>query len=369
MYISLVNYAQMKNRNFRYSINSYLIVLFVITFSSAKAQNDPTWLKDSWRAEQYPASVYITGFVQDEKNKNESIAEATERVKNMARGNLSESILASVQSVSDSYSKSFIEKNAKSFNETVTETLQSQIKISSKLDINGIRIESFVKNNTVYGFAFANKYEVIGYYKANLNLKIQQIEGFINAATELENNREKKKAKDEFNKSLPIFNEIAEAQGILSALDKNITDDDLKMQKTMSLYNDVAQANARLAQGTNVFMTTNEDLFGYPTYLIENNLKAILSKNGCNFVVDPEIADWKIDISATSREYNIADGIYYSYVDAAVKLYKSPSDKHVYQNEISEKGGHNKSYKEAARNAYDQISKQISNEIVPLINN
>jgi hypothetical protein len=307
--------------------------------------------------------------VQDGINKNETIAEATERVKNMARANLSESILASVQSVSDSYSKSIIEKDAKSFNETVTESLQSQIKVSSKLDINGIRIESYVKNNLVYGFAFANKYEVIGYYKANLNLKVQQIEGFINTANEFENKREKKKAKDEFNKTLPIFNEIAEAQGILSALDKNISEDDLKMQKTMSLYNEVSQANARLAQGINIYMTTNEDLFGDSASSIENNLKAILSKNGCNFVTDPEIADWKIDISASSRQYNRADGFYYSYVDAAVKLYKSPSEKHVYQNEISEKGGHNKSYKDAARKAYDEISKQISNEILPLINN
>jgi hypothetical protein len=359
----------MKIKFFTGFYKSLLLLSFIGISYFAYSQNDPSWLIDSWRIEQYPSSVFITGFVQDGINKNETIAEATERVKNMARANLSESILASVQSVSDSYSKSIIEKNAKTFNETVTETLQSQIKVSSKLDINGIRVESYVKNNMVYGFAFANKYEVIGYYKANLNLKVQQIEGFINTATELENNREKKKAKDEFNKTLPIFTEIAEAQGILSALDKNISDDDLKMQKTMSLYNEVAQANARLAQGINIYMTTNEDLFGDPASSIENNLKAILSKNGCNFVTDTETADWKIDISASSRQYNRADGIYYSYVDAAVKLYKAPSEKHVYQNEISEKGGHNKSYKDAARKAYDEISIQISNEILPLINN
>lgn len=358
------------NSTISLKFNKYLILLAFISASFfAKSQNDPAWLNDSWRTEQYPSNVYITGFVQDGINKNETIAEATERVKNMARGNLSKSILASVQSVTDSYSKSTIEKNAKSFNETVSETLQSQVKVSSKLDINGIRIESYVKNNMVYGFAFANKYEVIGYYKANLNLKVQQIEGLINTATELENNREKKKAKDEYNKTLPIFNEIAEAQGILSALDKNISEDDLKMQNTMSLYNEVAQAIARLAQGINIYITTSEDLFGESTASIENNLKAILSKNGCNFVIDPEAADWKIDISATSRQYNRADGIYYSYVDAAVKLYKAPSQKHVYQNEISEKGGHNKSYKDAARKAYDEISKQISNELLPLINN
>ena len=65
----------------------------------------------------------------------------------------------------------------------------------------------------------------------------------------------------------------------------------------------------------------------------------------------------------------MSDEIYYSYVDAEVKLYKLPSDKHVYQNKITQKGGHNNSFKDAAKKALDEISKQISNEILPLINN
>ncbi len=341
------------------------LLIFISSFNIAKSQNDPAWLKDSWRTEQYPSNVYITGFVQDEKNKNESIAEATERVKNMARANLSESILASVQSVSDSYSQSVLEKGKESVNEKFT----SDIKISTNLELNGIRIESFVKSNMIYGFAYANKYEIIGYYKANLNMQIQQIEGIISTANELESNREKVKAKNEFNKTLPIFNEITKAQGILTAIDKNITDDDLKMQHTMKLYNDVAQANVRLTQGVIVYMVTIEDLFGEKTNAIENNLKAILAENGCNFTTIEENADWKIQITAASREYNHKDDIYFSYADAEVKLFKAPSDKHVYQNVFSQKGAHGKSYAAAAKKGFDEISKQISEKILIWINN
>jgi hypothetical protein len=340
-------------------------VLFVIAFSTAKSQTEPAWLKDSWRTEQYPANTYITGFVQDEKNKNESTAEATERVKNMARANLSESILASVQSVSDSYSQSILENGS----ESVKETFKSDIKVSTNLELNGVKIESFIKNNMIYGFAYANKYEIIGYYKANLTMQVQQIEGMIATANELENNREKVKAKNEFAKTLPIFTEITKSQGILSAIDKNISEDDLKMQKTMSLYNEVAQASARLAQGVIVFLTTNEDLFGDRTMAIENNLKAILAENGCNFTTNDENADWKILINATSREYNQKDDFYFSYVDAEVKLFKAPSDKHVYQNVFSQKGAHGKSYSAAAKKGYDDISKQISEKILVWINN
>ena len=342
-----------------------LLILCLTSFNIVKSQDEPAWMMQSWRTEQYPSSVFITGFAQDGKNSNETLAQATERIKDIARADLSESILASVQSVSESYSESILVGGSESINEN----FKSQTKISTDLEINGIRVESYAKDNVVYGFAFANKYEIIGYYKANLNMQVQQIEGLISTATELEQKREKKKAKDEFNKALPIFTEITKAQGILSAVDKNITDDGLKMQKTMKLYNEIIQANARLAQGIFVYITTNEDMFGNKTTEIENRLKAILAVNSCSFTTDEAEADWKLYITAKSREYNLSKKIYFSYVDAEVQLFKAPSDKHVYQNEISQKGGHSLSYKAAAKKAYEEISDTISKEILKWINN
>ncbi|MFC2152730.1 hypothetical protein ACFLSE_09390 [Bacteroidota bacterium] len=230
------------NKNLKRNI---LLLLCLVSFNIVNAQKDPAWLIQSWRTEQYPSNVFITGFAQDEKNRDETIAEATERIKDLARANLSESILASVQSVTENYTQSIMENGS----ETFKENFQSETKVSTNLEINGIRIESYTKNNMVYGFASANKYEIIGFYKANLNMQVQKIEGLVNTGLELEKNKEKNKAKEEFNKAIPVFEEVATSQGILSAVDKNITDEDLKMQKTMKLYNEVVQANARLAQG------------------------------------------------------------------------------------------------------------------------
>lgn len=354
----------MKTKIYLTKFKYFLLFLLFITTNIVFAQ-DPSWLKDSWRSSQYPENVFLKGFAQDSKNKNETVAEATERVKNMARANLSETILATVKSVSDSYSESIMQGD----NEVVNESFKSQIQVSTNLELNGVSVESYVKDNMIYGFAHANKYEIIGYYKANLNMQVQQIEGLISTAKELENNHEKKKAKDEFNKALPIFNEIAEAQGILTALDKNISEADLKKEKTMGLYNEVIQANARLAQAIMVYIDSNEDNFGQSTNLIENGLKAILAENECSFTTNELEADWKIRVKATSREFNFSNDVYFSYVDAQVELYKAPSEKHVYQNEFSQKGAHSKSYKEAARKALDDISKQISEKLLNWINN
>lgn len=356
----------MRTRILNYNLKQAILLLFlVILFKGLNAQSEPAWMMEAWRAEQYPSNVYIIGYAQDEKNKDESISEAIERIKDLASANLSESILSSVKSINDSYKQSIMEGDS----ESIKETFKSEIKVTSNLKINGIRVESFVKDNMIYGFASANKYEIIGYYKANLNLQIQQIEGFINTGTELESNNEKSKAKEQFSKALPIFDQVKEAQGIISAIDKNITNEELKMQITMKLYNDVIQANARLAQGIIVYITTDEDIFGEKTIATENGLKAVLAENGCRFTKNEDEADWKIDISATSREFNYSNSVYFSYVDAEVKLFKAPSDKHVYQNEFSQKGAHSKSYKEAAIKAYKDIGKQISEKILNWINN
>ncbi|MGC9374991.1 MAG: hypothetical protein ACP5DQ_08125 [Bacteroidales bacterium] len=282
----------------------------------------------------------------------------------MARGYLSERIISSIKSVNDSYSQSI--SNGKL--ETIKETFQSEIQVSTDLEINGVNVESYVKDNTVYGFAYANKYEIIGYYKSTLNMKVQQIEGYIHTAKELEEKREKIKAKEEFNKTLRVFEEIKEAQGILSALDKNISQDELKMQKTMQLYNEVVQANTRLEQAVLVYISTHEDLFGESISAIESELKAILSKNECSFTTDEDNADWKLYVNALSREFNYSNKVYFSYVDAEVQLFKAPSDKHVYQDAFEQKGAHSKSYQAAARNAYKEISNLISDEILKWIN-
>lgn len=356
----------MKKKNHLVNLSKlFATYLFLLVSLFVQAQDDPAWLKESWRTEQYPSNVFVKGFAQDGINNNETRAEAIERVKNFARANLSESILSSIKSINESYSQSVMVGS----DESISESFTSNINVTTDLEINGVNIDTYVKNNIVYGFAHANKYEIIGFYKANLKMQVQQIEGFLSTANELEQNREKKKALDEFCKAEPIFEEVAKSQGILSAVDKNITEADLQMQKTMKLYNEVVQAKARLAQGIIVHLETTEDIFGDSTNAIENNLKGILAENGCRFTQDGTEADWKIKIKATSREYNLANKVYFSYVDAEVKLLKAPSDKHMYQNEFSQKGAHNKSYKSAAYNAYNEISQPIAEKILNWINN
>lgn len=344
----------------------HALLVFILIPLLINGQNEPSWMKQMVRNESYPASVFITGFAQDGINTNETAAKALERVKDMARANLTKSIITSVESVSQNYMQSVI----KDGNESFSESFESQTKTTTNIIINGVKVESFAgENNIVSAFAFANRYEIIGYYTANLNMTISQIEGLISSAKELEAKNEKVKAKNEFNKSIPLFNNIKEAQGVLSAIDANISDEKLKMTHTMSLYNEVVQANARLAQGVYVFIEANELLFGEKTSAIENLLKATLAENGCSFIDNQENADWRIIIDANSREFNESNSIYFSYVDATVQLFKASTNKNVYQNEFTQKGAHGHSFKMAGKDAYKKISSPISEKLLNWINN
>lgn len=104
-------------------------------------------------------------------------------------------------------------------------------------------------------------------------------------------------------------------------------------------------------------------IFGtnYPT--LSSTLQGHLSKLGCNFVSDPSVADWVVMIQASAREYstvltgNIAT--YFVYVDATVSVRKAVTNQLVYEDMLTEKGGHTHNYHQAAREAYRYLTPKI----------
>ena len=77
-----------------------------------------------------------------------------------------------------------------------------------------------------------------------------------------------------------------------------------------------------------------------------------------------EQADWKINLNANAREYNKVDlggaANYFVYVDVQLAIDKLANGKRIYEDAISEKGGHTMNYEQAARQAYKDISPKIS---------
>ena len=343
----------------------FLLIVFFSHSLNLFAQT-PKWISANYRSMKYSEEVYLTAFTQDEKYSSETRAEALDRVKDIARSDIAKNLITKIESVNKLYTEDITVGNSESFKEI----FKTAIKTETNAEINGIKTDSYYDEpeNSVYAFAYANRYQIMGYYNANIGMNIQQVEGHIAAAEQFVAVAEKAKAKKEYLKTVPLFAKIEYAQGLLIAVDKNADENSLQTKKSINLRNKVNKALAELEQGIYVLIQCKAQLFDYSSSILENKLKSQLAKQGCSFTTDKEEADWILTIDAKARKFtNPHSNIYFSYVDAIVNLVKKHKNQNVYQDEISQKGG-SRAYKDAAKEAYNEISGVIAENILKWIN-
>jgi hypothetical protein len=94
------------------------------------------------------------------------------------------------------------------------------------------------------------------------------------------------------------------------------------------------------------------------------DLQGELSQLGVSFVDSVNQADWSINIQAQAREYNKIElggaANYFVYVDATLTIDKLANNKRVFEDAMSEKGGHSFNYEQAALDAYKHLVPRLS---------
>ncbi len=335
---------------------TFLFFSFLLLPVAVFAQVHPVWLEANIRTAQYPASVYLTGFASG----NESL----EKIKTAAQTSLIENLRVVVTNTATATTQ-MISDNNRYDEQNVFNNLSEKV---SDAEIAGMKVECYTepKTKTNFAFAYVNKYELIGYYKSNLSVNLRQIESFVKTAQDLEENTEKAKARQQLEQAKPIFAKVRYAQDLLTAIDPNISVEDLQQAKTESMYNTFTQMQARLAQGVFVYIESKEDLFGTKVDIVANQLKAELAKNGCSFTEDAEKADFWIRINISTRVSSSQNNIVFCYADTSVELYDNYKQKIVYGDEIAQKGGSN-SQEKAGRQAMSDVTEKIVEKLKPWI--
>jgi hypothetical protein len=247
------------------------------------------------------------------------------------------------------------------------ESFSNEASTTSNTEVAGLKIESYYDANSklVYAFAYVNKNELTGYYKANISMLLQQAEGSLNTAIQLEQNREKAKARVECERIRPLFPAIRYAQDLLTAVDAD-DNESLQLRKAASLYNEMTQMLARLAQAVYIYVESSEDFFGKPDNMVANKLKAQLAANGCSFVEDALQADFKLNLNTSMRVSSAQGNIVYCYADVEIELYDTYKQKVVYNDELSLKGG-SVTQEKAGRAALEDAVKKITANLIPWI--
>jgi hypothetical protein len=102
--------------------------------------------------------------------------------------------------------------------------------------------------------------------------------------------------------------------------------------------------------------------------LVEPKLKEQLAGSGFAFIGNQRNADFSMDIRASSRQGNVFEGIYFSFVDATVSVIDLQTGDEVYKGAFSNIKGAGTDFNQAGmralRDAADQISRDMLNKLI-----
>jgi len=198
----------------------------------------------------------------------------------------------------------------------------------------------------------------------SIPVELGKIEGTMPQINILIKKGEKMQAKAMVEEALQQIAKIEADQKTLALLDETADDEILMTAEVAEAKRYLIDKANKLRNAIGLYITCDAKLFDkdYPVLLKE--LQGELSKIGVAFVDSVEQADWVIGIQAAAREYRKNDyggtSTYFVYVDANIAVDKTATGKRIYEDAITEKGGHTMNFEQAARQAYKDISPKIS---------
>lgn len=341
------------------------LVCWAMSAVSAFAQMPPTWSDYDMRQLEYPDSEYFTGYAEGAPMTGERQEVATQRLKDAARVEAVSTIRVHIinQSTNDLISQQLSNMEGEFWN--VMNTFTSSTTTTVDMKIPGLQIEAWrdPQTGTIYAFAYVKKSTLIRQLEKQITVALTKVEMSLDQVDQLIAAGQKLQARSAAEKALPLFAEVDEAQKLLVAVDADATEETLMLNETRQLQLRLMAMVAHLKNALTICIQCDASIFGtnYPT--LSSTLQGHLSKLGCNFVSDPSVADWAVMIQASAREYstvltgNIAT--YFVYVDATVSVRKAVTNQLVYEDMLTEKGGHTHNYHQAAREAYRYLTPKI----------
>lgn len=343
-----------------------LIILLSVLSLTVVAQTEPNWYDNDMRRSFYPAGQYFIGFAEGQRMGNESLETATSRLKNAARVEALSTIRVHVQNTTINQSLSQTLRTMEGTFRQSAREFSSATQTTVDMEIPGLQIEAWrnPQNGNIAAFAYVKKATLIRQLEKKITVGLTKIETSMDQIDQLVANGQKLQARSLAEKTVPQFAEIDEAQKILAAVDENADEESLQLQETRTLQHRLTGLVAQLKNGLNIFLSCHAYMFGQNYNALKGEIQGELSKLGSSFVSNAAQSDWAVYVTATAREYNkntFGDvSTYFAYVDVQIIIEKTATGQRIYEDAISEKGGHTHNYEQAARQAYRDLSPKIS---------
>ncbi|MDR1553914.1 MAG: hypothetical protein LBS69_10725 [Prevotellaceae bacterium] len=342
-------------------VSILLCTVFSLTLSG---QEKPKWIDEDSRESIFPSKVYFTGFAYRYISSGESLQDAIQYAKTDAQADLAKKIRVLISSKSQSKISAVSVNGQYSENESFL----NQASTETSAEVAGIKMESYYDSKTqlVYAFAYADKNELCGYYKAQISFIIQKIEAAINDARQFSEDGNKMKSKKAYETIMPMFGELGFAQSLLIAVEGKESDE-AYIPLSLSLQSQTTQAIASLQTATLIYVESKEMNLGKKVEILAPKLKGELSKIGCSFKPLQSECDYILNINASTRQGNSLNDMCFSYLDAEVSLIERTTGKEIYHNNFTDVKGTALDYERAGRKAFENIIPQIVDKLKIII--
>jgi hypothetical protein len=338
-------------------------LLYMMTACAVVRSEAPRWVDGKGREQEFPAALYFTGFTMGHVASGKDLPEVTRRLEKEAQALLTESIRVKIESETLLRSQSRSDHTA----DVVHTVFTSAVHTAAGAEIVHLKTETWFDKakKTLYAFAYANRHELITYYTATIAGDVQQIQGIVKTAVHLDEQGEKAKARKQYKEAAGLLVKTAKARDLLTALGATSSGDVLPPEGWQALRGEIVQALARLE--LLVYVNGHEELFGKPCSIVANKLQAELTNNDCRLTDDPSLADFILNIHATTRKIGDDAGtIVFCYADVVVELVDNKAQESVYKEELSYKGG-STALERAGRMALEEAAEQIAEKIYTII--
>ena len=343
-----------------------LLFLLLSALSLTIMAQQPNWYDANQRAVSYPKGSYFSGIAYGEVRSNESAGAAMEKLKVAARTEAVSTISVQVKNETELHTHDESFQSIDDWSETIRETYDSKTKTIVNLEIPGLQVEAWKNpsSNEVVAFAYIKKSTLARQMDKQVTAGLTRIETILENTEQLIAQGQKLEARENIKKAFPHFQEVEQAQRILIVADPMSDAESLQLAETKNLQNRLIRIIAELKNGINIYLSCTADMFGTNYSTLKSEIQGELSKIGCTFVMNASQADWAVYVKAPARQYNASTygnvTTYFAYVDANIAIEKMATRQRIYENQISEKGGHTINYEQAARQAYRDISPKIS---------
>lgn len=314
---------------------------------------------------------YTTGsryLYNIEKEVNESRGSETEfknALLDIARTNLAKQIKVQV------VDRTVMEKLAVNGRSSVR--FGARTDFSTDVDMELVQTKTLYNSSTRQGWAIAyiDKAAAGTFYKNKVEVLLRKADNTLTNANNYILSGFKGKASDEASAMLAEFAQLDEIFYWLSFFGLSQGELGSLLDRCSTRQQALKKLEIQVKNGIIIYLSVSADLFGNPYPNLQSRLKGALASAKHSFSDSPDSADWLIEVSASAREYNITgEGIstFHAKVDAFVKVIKTATDQHIFEDEITTKGSHTRGYAEAARIAYGDLEKELSALIQNSIN-